>query len=129
MKRVLTELDERFPNLFEPSAILPAQFFAGRGRRTEQSGERRLLAAILELALADASGRHGRRRLRDAAQWFRNEDRTWALSFLRICDELDLDPSAIRSGIATFRRGRARTAPVEGDLTWLVEQIKHAVGE
>ena len=31
-----------------------------------------------------------------AFEWFMRGDRTWAFSFLNVCDSLELDPAAVR---------------------------------
>lgn len=110
MMRLTLENDERLPNLIEPHTILPVQFFTRLQRGTTWTGEQRLMAAILEDAIAVCSKAtqpntsKGRTLLRETLRWVRSNDRTWVFSFLRICETLDLEPSAIRRGLR-IRRG------------------------
>jgi len=111
MKRLMTEMaEERFPALFEPHTILPVQFFTRLQRNAAWTGEQRLMAAILEDAIAVSCKPEpprtskGRTLLRESLRWVRSNDRTWTFSFLRICEMLDMDPSAIRRGLR-IRRG------------------------
>jgi len=111
MKRLMTEMaEERLPGLFEPHTVLPVQFFTRLQRSSAWTGEQRLMAAILEDAIAvcckpdPPKSSKGRTVLRESLRWVRSNDRTWTFSFLRICEMLDMDPSAIRRGVR-IRRG------------------------
>jgi hypothetical protein len=67
------------------------------------------MAAVLEDAVAVCSKRgipktsKGRQILRETLRWLRSNDRKWTFSFLRICEHLDLSPSAIRRGVRIIR--------------------------
>ena len=111
MKRLMMEMaEERLPGLFEPHTILPVQFFTRFQRGAAWTGEQRLMAAILEDAVAvcckpnPPKTSKGRTVLREGLRWLRSNDRKWTFSFLRICEMLDLDPTAIRRGVR-IRRG------------------------
>jgi len=111
MKRLTMEMaEERLPGLFEPHTILPVQFFTRLQRGASWTGEQRLMAAILEDAIGVCFKRNppktskGRTVLRESLRWIRSNDRRWTFSFLRICEMLDLDPTAIRRGVR-IRRG------------------------
>jgi hypothetical protein len=111
MTRLLREMsDELLPSLFEPHVILPVQFFTRLQRSSAWTAEQRLMAAILEDAIAicckpnPPATSKGRTVLRETLRWVRSNDRRWIFSFLRICEMLDVDPSAIRRGIR-LRRG------------------------
>lgn len=116
MKPLTSDMEEKVPGLFEPNTILPVQFFTRLQRSTSWSGEQRLMAAVLEDAVAVGTKPNApktskaRHVLRETLRWLRSNDRTWMFSFLRICDALDLDPSAIRRGIR-IRRGEEIAAP------------------
>ena len=81
------------------------QFFTRLQRTAAWSGEQKLMAAILEDAVLvccrpdEPRTSKGRRLLRETLRWLRCNDRTWTFSFLRICEQLDLDPGAIRRGV------------------------------
>jgi len=111
MKRLTMEMaEERLPGLFEPHTILPVQFFTRLQRGASWTGEQRLMAAILDDAIGVCCKRNppktskGRTVLRESLRWIRSNDRMWTFSFLRICEMLDLDPTAIRRGVR-IRRG------------------------
>ena len=121
MMRLMREMsEERLPGLFEPHTILPVQFFTRLQRSAAWTGEQRLMAAILEDAIAicckpnPPTTSKARTVLRESLRWVRSNDRRWIFSFLRICEMLDMDPGAIRRGIR-IRRGEeveARPMPV-----------------
>ena len=88
--------------LLQPELVLPQQYAASYRPLT---GSQRLMAAVLEDAIAlvcrppkPRSGEAGSQMalIRDAARWFRADDRRSAFSFLRVCEALDLDPFSIR---------------------------------
>lgn len=121
MKRPIMEMaEERLPGLFEPHTILPVQFFTRLQRHAAWTGEQRLMGAILEDAIAvcckpdPPKTAKGKTLLRESLQWVRSNDRKWTFSFLRICEMLDMNPSAIRRGVR-IRRGEepaVQPAPV-----------------
>jgi hypothetical protein len=111
MKRPIMEMaEERLPGLFEPHTILPVQFFTRLQRNAAWTGEQRLMAAILEDAIAvcckpdPPKTSKGKTLLRESLQWVRSNDRKWTFSFLRICEMLDMNPGAIRRNVR-IRRG------------------------
>lgn len=83
-------------------------------------GEKRLIYAVLQDALrrfqkyAGAPGYRERSFFLEEQAWFRSEDRTWPLSFERICETLDYDPSRIRKFLAEEleRRGLTNVQPL-----------------
>jgi hypothetical protein len=111
-------LDERFSGVLAPDAILPAQYFAGLRGRTEMSGERRLVSAILEDALrcfqkhVNASDPKSRQLFVDAEDWIMADDPTWFFSFANVCTTLDLDPDYVREGLLKWRDAQRNGAPV-----------------
>jgi hypothetical protein len=93
--------------------------FSQRGT-SRWTGEQRLMAAILEEAIAGYSkssapkGSQARQILRDTERWLRSKDQTWTFSFLRVCEMLSLDPVAIRRALRERRDSQAaqpRPAP------------------
>jgi len=109
MTRQTSAMEDKLPALFEPNIILPEQYFTRLQRGSSWTGEQRLMAAILEDAVAvcrklevpkSSKARHV---LRETLRWLRSNDRSWTFSFLRICETLDLEPTAIRHGIRVMR--------------------------
>ena len=109
MMRQTSETEEKLPALFEPHTVLPEQHFTRLQRSSAWTGEQRLIAAILEDAVAVCrkpevpKSSKARHILRETLRWLRSNDRRWTFSFLRICETLDLEPSAIRRGIRVLR--------------------------
>jgi hypothetical protein len=102
-----TILSEQF---FRPSAALPP--------------EKRLMLAVLKAALldlrrsADARTPRARRLAAEIDTWFAADDEGWPCSFLRICDALDLDASAVRTRVARWRtEARANVVTVRIERT------------
>jgi len=119
MTRLLREMsDELLPSLFEPHIILPVQFFTQLQRSSAWTGEQRLMAAILDDAIAicckpnPPTTSKGRTLLRETLRWVRSNDCRWIFSFLRICEMLDVDPSAIRRGIRIRRGEEVEATPL-----------------
>ncbi|HKA28316.1 MAG TPA: hypothetical protein VKH82_02995 [Candidatus Binatia bacterium] len=119
MTRLLREMsDELLPSLFEPHIILPVQFFTQLQRSSAWTGEQRLMAAILDDAIAicckpnPPTTSKGRTLLRETLRWVRSNDRRWIFSFFRICEMLDVDPSAIRRGIRIRRGEEVEATPL-----------------
>jgi len=105
MKEREYSVDERLGGLFQPDTLLPSQFFDRIRRRTEHEGERRLMIAVLEDAVAvyrkQAGARDARNQqlFREAEEWIEDPDRTWLFSFQNICDVLGLDADYLRRGL------------------------------
>jgi len=135
MKRLTSDMEEKLPGLFEPHLILPVQYFTRLQRSAAWTGELRLMAAILEDAVAVCSKREtpktskARHVLRETLRWLRSNDRTWMFSFLRICEILDMDPSAIRRGIRIIR-GEESPEPVRAATGSVAEITQlHSIGD
>ena len=116
------QTDDRFGQQLEPHTILPVQFFA-RQRESTWGGEQRLMAAILEDAVAIYSkpppkASKARQILRETERWLRSNDRTWTFSFLRICEMLNLDPAAVRQTLRD-RRNERMPLPVRPEIVRL----------
>jgi hypothetical protein len=114
--------------LFEPDAILPAQFYATFRQSHHREPERRLMVAILEDAVSCLSmnpyqcNPHQRKQYEESRRWVTtDEESDWIFSFKNICEALGLDASYLRQGL--MRReivitmpaaGKRRTAKVRG---------------
>jgi len=72
-----------------------------------------LMLAVLEEAVStyqqhlDADSRRGRRLFREADEWFRSADTSWAFAFESVCDVLGLNQDYVRGGLARLRRRRS----------------------
>lgn len=106
-------MTDRSFGLFEPDALLPAQFYAAfRGGSTVR-GEKRLMLAVLEDALdcyqkyAFARDGHGRQLFDEACEWIGSANRDWFFSFENICETLEINPEYLRRGLDRWRNGCA----------------------
>ena len=86
--------------------MTPEQFFMPADRTAiAWTGERRLLLAVLENAVAsflrygNSQTKRGKRLFREDEAWFMSSDQSWGCSFESICAQLNLDPDYIRRGL------------------------------
>jgi hypothetical protein len=110
---MLNEIHERAEGLVQPDTMLPSQFFDRVRRRSDLTGEQRLMCAIIEDAVEMYRKNAGVRDplheklFLDAEEWIETHDSTWIFSFETICDVLGLEPDALRRGLRAIKR-RAR---------------------
>jgi hypothetical protein len=103
-------MSDRSFGLFEPDALLPAQFYAAFRGGSAVRGERRLMLAVLQDALdcyqkyAFSKEGHGRQLFNDADEWISCEDRNWYFSFENICETLEINPEYLRRGMRRWRQ-------------------------
>jgi hypothetical protein len=99
-------IDDRLGGLFVPDTMAPTQYFDRlRGGLEAQSGERRLMVAILEdaihtyLKFAGDPRKLQQDQFREADAWVESDDRSWVFAFASICEHLGLEPSQLRRGL------------------------------
>ena len=103
-------MTDRSFGLFEPDALLPAQFYAAFRGGSGVRGEKRLMLAVLEDALdcfqkyAAARDGHGQALFEEANTWIASNDRGWFFSYENICETLEINPEYLRRGLDTWRR-------------------------
>lgn len=92
--------------LFEPDAILPAQFYAMFKNNQYREPERRLMVAVLEDAVScllmnlRRCNLRQRKQYEEARRWVTVEEESeWIFSFRNICEVLGMDPSYLRRGL------------------------------
>lgn len=106
-------MTDRSFGLFEPDALLPAQFYAAFRGGSGVRGEKRLMLAVLEDALdcyqkyAIARDGHGQVLFEEANQWIASSDRGWFFSYENICETLEINPEYLRRGLELWRMGAA----------------------
>lgn len=106
-------MTDRSFGLFEPDALLPAQFYAAFRGGSGVRGEKRLMLAVLEDALdcfqkyAAARDAHGHQLFEEAVAWISSGDRGWFFSYENICETLEINPEYLRRGLDTWRRNAA----------------------
>jgi hypothetical protein len=108
--------EEVTSSLFGPEVILPSQFSEPVSVRHSDRGEKRLMLAVLEEAVAtfqrnvDAKSRHGQRVFGEAEEWIRSEDSSWPFAFENICQALDIDPEFLRSGLERWKQAQLQSS-------------------
>lgn len=101
---------DRSFGLFEPDALLPAQFYTAFRGGSSVRGEKRLMLAVLEDALdcyqkyAVALDGHGQQLFDEARTWITAKDRCWFFSYENICETLEINPDYLRQGLENWRR-------------------------
>jgi hypothetical protein len=95
-----------FGNLFEPDALISARFYETTRRSPQANPELRLMAAVLEDAVASLitdqrrCTSQRRREFADALEWIAvSDDNDWLFSFTNICDALGINPAHLRQGL------------------------------
>lgn len=102
-------MTDRSFGLFEPDALLPAQFYAAFRGGSGVRGEKRLMLAVLEDALdcfqkyAAARDGHGQALFEEANTWISSNDRGWFFSYENICETLEINPEYLRRGLDSWR--------------------------
>jgi hypothetical protein len=107
--------------LFEPDTLAPQQFYATLKSSPMPDPERRLMAAMLEDAVACLSRdprrctRQQRRSFASAHQWINaTDEENWIFSFTNVCEMLGLDPSYLRRGLIRWAEAaQMRSAPAQ----------------
>lgn len=103
-------MTDRSFGLFEPDALLPAQFYAAFRGGSAVRGEKRLMLAVLQDALecfqkyALSKDIHGHQLFAEAEEWIACEDRSWYFSFENICETLEINPAYLRQGVQAWRK-------------------------
>jgi hypothetical protein len=103
-------MTDRSFGLFEPDALLPAQFYAAFRGGSAVRGEKRLMLAVLQDALecyqkyAFARDAHSHQLFAEAEEWISCEDLNWYFSFENICETLEINPAYLRQGVQQWRR-------------------------
>lgn len=99
------DIDDLATAVFAPDTLLATQYFDRIRRRSDLTGEQRLMCAIIQDAVevylkhAGATHRVHQQLFADAEQWIEAEDRSWLYSFEAICDHLGLDGAYLRRGL------------------------------
>jgi len=92
----------QYEEALNPESTLPVQFQRLWHGPKVLSAERRLALSILWQAADDlqkyrCARRHRRQRLyMDAYRWVASDDRSWAFSFVNLCEVFNLSPEALR---------------------------------
>jgi hypothetical protein len=108
--------EDTVANLFGPAVVLPSQFTEQMGAKQSDRGEKRLMLAVLEEAVAtfqrnvDAKTRHGQRVFGEAEEWIRSESTAWPFAFENICHALEIEPEFLRRGLEAWKAKQLKAA-------------------
>jgi hypothetical protein len=106
--------DERFSSLFEPDAVVSAQYFERFRRKTLLEPEKRLMLAVLGDAIDcfqdNVLARSGKRKklFEESEAWILAGDRDWVFSFENICEVLGINPTYLRHGLLDGKKRKLR---------------------
>ena len=108
-----------FIKLFEPDALASAQYYTTTKRTYHLDPELRLMAAILEDAVASLTtdqrrcSKRQRREHKETLRWVNaKEDSDWVFSFINVCESLGLDPDYLRGGLVRRAMANGRSEPI-----------------
>ncbi len=103
------EIADRLPDPFagqlEPDTLLPAQYYELMRRRNVLEGERKLMFAVLEDAidcyLKNMTAKSRRRRILfyEVQNWMSTKNRAGLFSYETLCEALEINPVALRTGL------------------------------
>lgn len=114
-----TSIDGILPRLVEPEVLMPTQFFDQFRGSSILEGERRLMLAVLEDAVAcyqknvGSTRPHHRRLFAEAEEWFLDTDGTWPFSFEAVCVILGYDSDYFRGQLQMWKDGVLARDPEE----------------
>jgi hypothetical protein len=104
--------------LFEPDAVLAAQFYATFKRSPYKEPELRLMAAVLEDAISCLSMKmrratvRQRKQIEEARHWLAvDDDSEWIFSFKNICEALGINPAYLRRGLIQWAAAAESNPP------------------
>jgi len=112
---------EKVASLFQPDALLSAQYFDNRRARIGAEPEKRLMLAILEDAIDCFRDNHSAqcgksKKLFDQAQAWIFGASDWFYGFENICSALGFNPEYIRKGL--IRWGKKQLSNPRGGFLW-----------
>ena len=96
----------------ERYALLPSQFYGSRPGTSDTEPLRRLMAAMLVDAVRcfrttfETRQPAGRQELAEVRSWIFSDADDGPFSFKAVCEELEMDPQAVRRGLARWAAKR-----------------------
>ena len=105
--------------LFEPDFVLPEQIIEGYRNDSYLSGEKALMLAVLEDAIRCfqehfRNPRYNPRLLSiEAEDWIRTDDWDWPFSFNNVCENLCIDPEALRLSLLNWKAKKLASSGAE----------------
>jgi hypothetical protein len=99
--------DARFSSLFEPDAVVSAQYFERFRRKTLLEPEKRLMLAVFQDNILARSGKR-KKLFEESEAWILAGDRDWFSSFENICEVLGISPAYLRQGLLDEKKRKLR---------------------
>jgi hypothetical protein len=103
-------------DILQPESTLPAQFSRMWHGTLPVTPERALLISMVSLAADDLSKyrqarkRRQQRLYRDAFRWVASNDRSWPMSFVNVCEALNLSAPRLRAELLNSEIGHTAHA-------------------
>ena len=122
--------------LFQPDTILSFQYFELLRRKTYLEGEKKLMSAVLEAAVAcfqkhyGARDKKGKQLFHEVQKWLMDEKDDGVFSFKSICELLGINAEYLRRGLVQWRekqtsrhrpRGRKEVKNMMKDPVYVME--------
>jgi len=124
--------DDKPDSLFQPDTVAPHEYFDSICRKAPWQPEKELMYAILEDAVGCfqnylfARDKKGKALFLEAETWISGEECKSVLSFDNVCEELDLDPEFLRSGLRRWKQKKlAEVTAAEKDRRESKRTRKH----
>jgi hypothetical protein len=112
MLSIINQVDPTEGEFSEAQAILPLQFYGARRGTSEIEPLRRLMVAMLVDAIRcfqtgfETRQPAKRQEFTEARSWIFSDADDGPFSFRTVCDALEVDPEAIRKGLARWAERR-----------------------
>jgi len=109
--------DENIFWLFEPDALVSAQYFENLRSNTLLEPEKRLMLAVLEDAINcfqdNVLAQRGKRKrlFEEAKEWILAGDQDWFFSFENICEVCRINPEYVRQGLLRWKEKKLPKYP------------------
>jgi hypothetical protein len=109
--------DENIVWLFEPDALVSAQYFENLRSKTLLEPEKRLMLAVLEDAINcfqdNVLAQRGKRKrlFEEAKEWILAGDQDWFFSFENICEVCRINPEYVRQGLLRWKEKKLSKYP------------------
>jgi hypothetical protein len=106
--------DEGILSLFEPDALVSAQYSESLCSKTRSEPEKRLMLAVLKDAINcfqdNVFARGGKRKklFEESEAWILAGDHGWVFSFENICVVLGINPAYVRQGLLGWKEKTLR---------------------
>ena len=131
-----SEAEYRFDDkpdwLFQPDTVAPYEYFDSFRTKTIWQPKKEFMYAILEDAVGCfqnylfARDKKGKRLFLNAETWISGEEGKSVLSFDNVCEELDLEPEFLRSGLRRWKQKKlAEVTAAEKDRRESKRARKH----